>query len=81
MSPVPMLKQAPCQGQRTLPLDKTPGENMAESRIGAALQLPPIPACRSPRLSCHDLARAGMAEASCPSCCPGDGGVLGFFTT
>lgn len=24
MSPVLMLKQAPCQGQRTLPLDKTP---------------------------------------------------------
>lgn len=24
ISPVPMLKQAPCQGQRTLPLDRTP---------------------------------------------------------
>jgi len=30
MSPVPMLKQAPCHGQRTRPLDKTPAGNMAK---------------------------------------------------
>lgn len=47
MSPVLMLKQAPCQGQRTLPLDKTPaGKHGRAELVLPCSSLPSLPAAR-----------------------------------
>ena len=43
-SPVPMLKQAPCQGQRTRPRDSTPGGGSAGLRPPVTVPLPCVPA-------------------------------------
>lgn len=51
-SPVPMLKQAPCQGQRTRPRDSTPKGSSAGLGPQATAPLPCVPAaaCPSPQL-------------------------------